>query len=185
MAAEPGNVVVDSAPRGRPRRTPAEIGKANSAKGKKGERDVAKFLQVNGFIDAKRLVRTGYRNGGNVSQDEGDICGTPGLTWQVKNTAEREWYKVPRWLIDVEAQRIASKSDYGFVVLKRYGHAQAGTWWVHLRLCDVADLLGASRSVRPDAPVRMELADLMPLLHEAGYGDPSVTPLRVQPLVDA
>lgn len=188
MAAEPGSMPTDGPesindpPPGRPSRTRAEIGKANSEKGKKNERDLANYLRVSGFIDAKRKVWTGFRNGGNVAQDEGDIRGTPGLAWQIKATAESEWWKIPRWLDSTQMQKHAANADYGILVLKRKGHAHAGTWWAHLYLADLAQLLGVPPELGPTAlsatvPVRLTLSDLMPLLWRAGYGDPDVSPL--------
>ena len=182
MPTEAGSHVAGP-PAARPARTRSQIGKSNSAKGKADERKVVSFLRVSGFPEAKRMVRTGFRNGGNFSQDEGDITGTPGVAWQVKSIAEREWWKVPRWLADTQAQKAASGADYGILILKRKGHGHPGTWWAWLRLSDVVGLLGAplpAPSRTPldlDVPVRLELSHLMPLLHLAGYGDPAATPL--------
>lgn len=202
MPTEPGKPVVGTGPTApagaapavsgrpaKPPRTAAEIGKANSLKGKVEERKVAAYLRVNGFLDAKRTVRTGYRAGGNCSPDEGDICGTPGLAWQVKSTHEREWWKIPNWLAAVAQQKIAARADYGILVLKRKGHADPGMWWAHLYLADIAALLGVPPELTPGSlsaqvPMRLALGDLLPLLHRAGYGDPSVSSLRVGSQVD-
>lgn len=165
------------------RRTPAQIGKANSAKGKYYEREVAKFLQANGFPEAKRTVRTGYRTARNMSADEGDICGTPGITWQVKATNESRWWQLPQWLDSTRLQKEASGAEYGILVLKRKGNADPGTWWVHIDLADVVGMLPDPRfgdlpPAAPHVPIRLELHHMVSILRLAGYGqaDGEVTP---------
>lgn len=168
----------------RPPRSRSQIGKANSAKGKEAERRVASYLKVNGWPEAVRLVRTGYRNGENVSHDEGDIDKTPGIAWQVKYVAEKDWWQVPNWLADTESQRIAKGAMVGILVVRRPGHAHASEWWAHVYLRDVLLLLGvtAQFGLTPAAPsvaglvtfpVRFELRHLIPLLHAAGLGVPA------------
>lgn len=161
----------------KPPRTRSQIGKSNSAKGKESERRVASYLKVNGWPQAGRLVRTGYRNGENVSRDEGDIGKTPGLAWQVKYVAEKDWWKVPQWMAATEDQRIASGADYGILVVRRHGHAHPSEWWAYLWAADVVSLVvgrrpspGLDLGASLHFPVRFELHNLIPILHARGYG---------------
>lgn len=176
----------------KPRRTRSQIGKANNRKGKDRELRVVAYLRVNGFPGAERMVRTGYRNSGRVSHDCGDITGTPGIAWQVKDIAEREWYKIPRILVDTEAQAMAGKADFGVLVIRRAGHAHPSEWWAHMYLADLVRLVvGDDQSANANAshfagsdiceserrallkfPIRFELGELLPLLRVAGYGTP-------------
>ncbi|AXB41277.1 MULTISPECIES: hypothetical protein [Amycolatopsis] len=65
------------------------------------------------------------------------------------------------------------------MVQRRDGKSDPGTWWAWLPAGDLAALIEFARD--PDAvqvpnarlavPVRLELADLLPLLHAAGYGE--------------
>lgn len=163
----------------RPARTRAEIGKANSTKGKNDERRVAHYLRFNGFPDAKRTVRAGFRAAGYVSRDEGDICGTPGIAWQIKSTDERRWYQIPQWLSEASEQKMAAGAFVGILVLKRRGYADPSSWWAWLWLNELAALLpgrGGPRSQLvnvPHVPVRLQLGDVLPILHHAGYGKAS------------
>lgn len=159
-----------------PRRTRSQIGKANNRKGKDRELRVVAFLRVNGFPGAERMVRTGYRNSGRVSPDCGDITGTPGIAWQVKDIAEREWYKIPRILADTENQAKAANADFGVLVIRRPGHAHPSEWWAHMHLDDLAQLVAGDppppRRPLLHFPVRFELGELIPILRAAGYGTP-------------
>lgn len=155
----------------RPVRTRSEIAKANIRKGKERERNVVTYLRVNGFPGAERTVRTGYRNSGRMSPDQGDINGTPGLAWQVKDMAEREWWRIPRFMIETQEQAKAAKADLGILVVRRPGHAHPGEWWAHVYLHQVVGLLGLPYDAAPpNVPVRFELQYLVPILLDAGYG---------------
>lgn len=166
---------------GKKRRTRAAIARSNLARSKASERKVATYLRVSGWPGAERTVRTGYSTGDRAMADVGDIDGTPGVVWQVKDTGEREWWRVPNWLADTNVQRDAAHADYGVLVVRRPGHAHAGEWWAYLWLGPFMHLaLAASeplimnRPVPPtvlwDAPVRLELRHLLPVLRAAGYG---------------
>ena len=65
--------------------TASARGRSNMSKGKAAERAVARWLRENGWPQADRAVRTGYRSSLRTSDDPGDIVGTPGLAWQVKD----------------------------------------------------------------------------------------------------
>ncbi|MFK0249254.1 hypothetical protein ACIQUM_31535 [Amycolatopsis azurea] len=77
-------------------------------------------------------------------------------------------------------QAVAAGADYGVLVQRRDGKSDPGDWWVWLPAGDLAALIETSRDPeivrvadpRHTMPVRLELADLLPLLHAAGYGEP-------------
>jgi hypothetical protein len=145
-------------------------GKANNAKGKKAERDIARWLREHGFGVAERTIRTGYSTKDRRSSDTGDVS-TIGVCWQVKDVAEREWYRVPEWLDDTAHQRVACAADLGILVMKRHGHADPGRWWAWLPLnAIVTDTLNAAIPSVYDVPVRFALADLVSILRTLGYG---------------
>ena len=159
-----------------PRRTRAQIGKANNSKGKYSELLVAKYLRPNGFPGAERMVRTGYRSANRISQDCGDITGTPGIVWQVKYIAERSFHQIPQMLLDTEKQASAAGADIGILVVRRAGHGSPAQWWAHVWFGDLLRLVEArGRQDHPRTlrfPVRLELGELVPLLRMAGYGTP-------------
>jgi hypothetical protein len=149
--------------------------------GKDTEQAVARWLRGNGFAGAERLVRTGYRVATRESADEGDITGTPGITWQVKSLRPqtRAELAVPTWLNETEAQRKAAGSELGFLVVRRWGTTDVGRWWVfqhlsqlHQLACpegdEVAEVYGVG-----NIPVRMDMAALSGLLVATGWADVS------------
>lgn len=159
----------------KPRRTRSQIGKANNRKGKDRELRVVAYLRVNGFPGAERMVRTGYRHSGRTSPDCGDITGTPGIAWQVKDIAEREWWRIPRILVDTQAQADAARADFGVLVIRRAGHAHPSEWWAHMYAADLLRLVAGIPQALSAAlrfPIRFELQELVPLLRVAGYGTP-------------
>jgi hypothetical protein len=152
------------------------IGRSSNQRGKGYERQFALFLQVSGWPEAKRAVVTGFRTAKTVSDDPGDIAGTPGLVWDVKSR------KVPlrhseavTMAIAVNTMRASVTADFGFLIERNPGNPVA-SWWAWAQLDDLRSLVAnwkwpADRS--PGWPlVRMRVADLVPLLHAAGYGDP-------------
>ncbi|HEX5522819.1 MAG TPA: hypothetical protein VFX53_05195 [Pedococcus sp.] len=156
----------------KPTRTRSEIGKANLAKSKATERAVAAYYRVSGWPGAERTVRTGYAVAGRRSGDRGDIDGTPGMVTQVKVVATATSAQVESWLADTEAQRLAAGADVGILIIKRPGHAHPAHWWAYVWLDTLVRLVGGTLR-RPGAyPVRFELADLLWLLREVGYGTP-------------
>lgn len=155
------------------KRSRSEIGRSNLAKGKAQERKVVAYLRVSGWPGAERTVRTGYHVPGRISRDRGDIDGTPGLVWQIKDVAEREWWRIPKWLADTDEQRHAAAADIGILVIRRAGHAHPAEWWAHLYLHDMMTLAGAGFDFSPpEVPIRLELHHLLPILRQAGYGTP-------------
>lgn len=156
-----------------PRRTRSQIAKSNNAKGKDRERRVVSYLRVSGFPGAERTVRTGYRNGGREFRDRGDIDGTPGIAWQIKAVAEREWYRVPQYMLEAATQADAAGADFGVLVIPRPRHAHPSEWWAHMYFDDVLQLVASDIQTYPRRlrfPIRFELQELLPLLRMAGYG---------------
>lgn len=151
-------------------RTRSEIGRANARKGKDTERKVAGYLRDVGFPGAERAVRTGYRTAARDVADPGDITGTPGIVWQVKDCAREQ---IDDWLSEAEDQAVATGADLGVLVVRRRGHADPARWWAWLTLNDVGLLLPGRQLIplrQARFPVRMELGHLVPMLHTAGYG---------------
>jgi Holliday junction resolvase len=88
------------------------VSAANKAKGTKFERDIAEYLQGQGY-DAKRLPRTGVKDIGDVGltllTDQGGVGGTPfTLVIEAKDRAALDW---PTFLAeaDVEAGNYSDK----------------------------------------------------------------------------
>ncbi len=160
------------------RRSRAEIGRSANRKGKDAEQAVARFLREHGWPDAQRTVRTGWKSGDTRSRDRGDVDGTPGICWQVKTSVEDFTdTRVLRVLAATADQAVASGADLGIVVQRRNGAADPGRWWTWTTAGDLLALADAARN--PDVltvpephlsfPVRLMLADLVPLLHAAGH----------------
>lgn len=146
--------------------------------GKETERMVAGWLRLNGWPGAERTVRTGYRVKTRESADQGDIDGCPGLCWQIKSLRPhtRAELAVPAWLAETEAQRVASGSAYGFLVVRRWGGTDVGRWWAFQRMGHLQDILLGHDSHEPGrghigrlVPVRMDMAALAGVLTEAGW----------------
>lgn len=153
--------------------TTSEIGRAARRKGIQAERDLAKYLRV-WWPGAERKVDTGWRvKGGRASADHGDIRGTSGLVWQMKYLADMTDLDIERALSAAEDQAVAAGADYGVLVQRRPGKSDPGRWWAWLRVGDVCHLASHRKvysKTGVDAPVRLELHDLVDLLVHAGYG---------------
>jgi hypothetical protein len=153
-------------------KTPAQRGASNRRKGASAELAVAKWLRTVGFGGAERAVRTGYRTATRVSVDPGDLTGTPGITWSIKDCAVE---RLDEWL--AELGRMAwdgAPCGPMLLVHKRRGHANPARWWCWMQLRDLMRLTAEGAPVDPAwhvMPVRMELGHVVPLLRAAGYGD--------------
>jgi hypothetical protein len=144
------------------------MGAMSRRKGATAERDVARYLRPAGFGGAERAVRTGYQAGGRVVADPGDITGTPGIIWSVKDCATE---RLNDWLAELDAMDGFS-TDVRLLVHKRAGKADPARWWCWMRLNTLMALNEAEVSADlPNPPLRMELQHVIPLLHAAGYGD--------------
>jgi hypothetical protein len=154
-------------------RTPAQRGAANRRRGHDAERALARWLRSNGFGQAERAVRTGFRTADRAAPDPGDITGTPGIVWSVKDCAAEQTTK---WLAELEVMRAGAGALVGLLVHRRRGYADPGRWWCWTPLDVPVWLLtgygGAAGHAEARAPVRMELTDVVALLRATGYGDP-------------
>jgi hypothetical protein len=157
----------------------ARRGKANGDRGKRAERALVAWLRAHGWPGAERTVRTGHRTRQRVSVDKGDVDGTPGVCWQLKDVADAALHRVPVWLNETERQRMAAGADLGVLVVKRRGHSDPGDWWAWVPLVTLmhgvmtpaaASGIGAARMFT--VPVRLAVADLAPILRHQGYGTP-------------
>lgn len=112
-------------------------------KGTAAETALVKFLQKNGFPGAERRAL----GGGGHGEDLGDVAGTVGIAWEVKNQRQ---YNFHQWLRETELERIHSRSDYGILVVKPngIGLAKPEDFWAIMPISFIVDLL-----------------------REAGYGD--------------
>lgn len=149
-------------------KTRSQLGRMSRNKGAQAERDLVAYLRMVGFGGAERAVRTGYRTKDRTAADPGDVTGTPGIVWSVKDCAVDEH---PKWLDELDA--MAGDPDVvRLLVHKRRGHAIPDKWWCWLRFRTLLALDGHERLSLPySAPVRMELGHVVDFLHAAGYGD--------------
>ena len=154
----------------------SQLGRMSRNKGAKAERDLVAYLRLVGFGGAERAVRTGYRVAGRVAADPGDVTGTPGIVWSVKDaTVER----LTDWLNELDTMDAGGPYvPTRLLVHKRRGHAAPARWFCWLWLDDLMFLIAEERPIRVgtehvSVPVRMELGHVIPLLHAAGYGDPT------------
>lgn len=114
---------------------------AERAKGTLGENGLVDYLVDHGFPHAERRALHGIN-------DKGDVTGTIGLAWEVKNVRK---YNIPGWLRETAIETENAKADYGFLIVKPngIGAKNVDKWWAILTV-----------------------ADLVKLVREAGYGDP-------------
>lgn len=150
-------------------KTASQRGAANRRKGASAELAVVKYLRIVGFGGAERAVRTGYRTSTRTAADPGDITGTPGIVWSVKDVATEQ---LTKWFDELDRMD-ARAGDVRLLVHKRRGHADPGRWWCFMQLATLAHLIddavfGAGGF---SVPVRMELGHVIPHLRAAGYGD--------------
>lgn len=155
-------------------KTRASIGKANRDKGARAERALVTWLRTNGWPHAERAIATGNRSGQRVRADLGDVTGTPGLVWQVKNVNKPD---IDGWLAETEEQRAAADADYGLLVQQRRGQADPGMWWVHVHGSAFAHILTGEAAPFFECTVRVALREFAPYLWDAGYGTPVPVPV--------
>lgn len=134
------------------------------AKGLTAERAVANYLVAQGepWLEARRSVATGWSTKSTEHLDEGDIAGTPGLCFQVKNLARPLSGKL---LIDTwrETQDQARPDTrVPLIIEKRAGSADVGRWWLHTG-CRwyVRMVTGAWRWTGSPHLVRVEVGDVI------------------------
>lgn len=114
----------------------------NKAKGTSAETALVNFLTRNGFPWAERKAMQG-------ANDAGDVTGTVGLAWEVKN---HRTYKIPAWVEELKIETKNAQADYGILVIKPVGVglARVDQWWA-----------------------LMPLGEMVALVRDAGYGDPN------------
>lgn len=101
------------------------------AKGKRYERHLVDALKDAGFADARRTVRTGYRNAKTQADDEGDIDGTPGLCFQMKALKTE---LVPGVVLGriYDEVRVQAAGRMPLIVNHRVGFGSPIDWWLWL-----------------------------------------------------
>lgn len=155
------------------------MAKFSTDKGKRAERDVARFLET-WWPQAARMVTTGYRTSRSVVADTGDLRGLP-FTVQVKDHTGTPAKPsnpltdgtVKQLLHATRAQADAAGHVVGVLVEKRRGKASPGDWWAHLDALTLSWLLLGRWFNDMDVPTivavrganfRLRLAELVPLL---------------------
>ena len=111
-------------------------------KGTSAETALVRYLQANGYPLAERRALAS-------ANDLGDVVGTIGLCWEVKNHAT---YKIPAWLDETRIETKNSRSDFGILVVKPNGIGlnSVDKWWAI-----------------------MDVESMTRLLRDAGYGTPN------------
>lgn len=169
-------------------KTPSQRGRANRNKGNQAERDLCRWLRINGLPHAERAVRTGFRTLDRTSADPGDITGTPLILWSVKDCAVEQ---IGKWFdeLDDMSDHAQTSGCLTLLVLKRRGHADPARWWCWQWQSQYLELYRTwlegvviDRRRIPELPLwippgteypmRMELGHVIPLLRAAGYGSP-------------
>lgn len=135
------------------------------AKGAAAEQQLAKYLRALGppWSDARRSVSAGWSNGSTSQPDRGDLTGTPGLCFQVKNTQRPlvDKYLADTWRA-VRAQAQAAGELMPLIVEKRSGAADPGRWWLWIAANDyVLVVVGRPCFIVAPHLVRVELGDVV------------------------
>ena len=113
-------------------------GAASRRKGARAENEVVKYLRTHGHPHAERRIA-------GTDDTLGDITGTPGVVFEVKDHARDA---LPSWVDQLDDEITAAMCTVGAVIHKRRGCTDVGRWFATM-------------------PVDV----LVQLLSEAGYGD--------------
>lgn len=107
----------------------------SKAKGTAAETAAVLALHGLGFPYAERRALAG-------AFDLGDITGTPGVCWEVKDA--KTW-KAAEWLRETEFERINAKADYGILIIKApgVGYQNAHRWLTIMEMGAAVDLHNA------------------------------------------
>lgn len=89
-------------------------------RGTAAETAVVGYLRVNGAPHAERRALTG-------NKDRGDIAGVIGVMMEVK---DRRGDQLPKWVDEVEVQKVNDHADIGVCWHKRRGTLDPGRWLV-------------------------------------------------------
>jgi hypothetical protein len=100
----------------------ANMAHPNRRKGSAAELAVAKWLNANGFPQARRAA-SGW------ADDRGDIDGVPELTVEVKNEKRID---LPGYIRELEAEMMNRDTQLGVVVVKRRGSSDPDDWYAVL-----------------------------------------------------
>lgn len=105
----------------------------SKSKGTAAESAVVSFLRTRGWPHAERLALQG-------AHDRGDVTGTPGVVWEVKNCAELD---LAGWLHEAEVERENAHADHGLVVAKPVGigTSRVASWYAAMYAGDFQVLL--------------------------------------------
>lgn len=148
--------------------TASQRGKANRRKGISTEQAVARYLRAVGFPQARRAEHNGWRTAEHNATDPLDIVGIPDVVISVKNDAAMTTRK---WLDEAEFAKNRDGAELALLVVRRAGKAEPARWTAFLTLASLTRLVAGTRPVTgPVVPVSLELGELVPLLHAAGYG---------------
>lgn len=164
---EPGEVVELEAVRA----ARSARGRSAKTRGKTYERQFAAWLVTRGWPDARRARVTGSAD----RHDPGDVAGTPGLVWDVKQRAAdlaRQPGAVMPMLAAVELMRHGEHAAFGFLV-QRLDRTPVDRWRVWQPLGQAVRLAGGQPGVFPGPPVSMSAGDVVAMLHARGYGEPA------------
>ena len=102
----------------------------SKAKGTAFERLIADYL-AQYWEHADRAPLTG-------NKDRGDISGTPGIVWELKNA---KTIRLSEWLEEAETERLNADADLGILVVKRRGHGRPSDQYAIITLADMIHLL--------------------------------------------
>lgn len=162
-------------------KTRSQLAKLSREKGVKAERDLCAWLRP-WWPDVDRTQRTGYRTALRQRKDNGDIAGTPGIIWSVKD-AERHY--IAHWWTELVNMQLEhplpqwAPVPIRLLVVKNAGHANPGEWWCWMPLYQLAALatgnLDAELVLASQAGydlVRCHLQTAVTRLRACGYGLP-------------
>lgn len=135
----------------------------SDAKGKRFELRLVNALKAAGFGDARRTVRTGFRNAKTQADDEGDIDGVPGFGIQMKALKTELVPGIVLNRIFDETMTQAGTRRMPVLVNHRVGHGDPMSWWVWLRAEDFVRLVSGVPCFMSsrDFLVRTTLSDII------------------------
>lgn len=121
------------------------------------------------FPSAKRLVLKGKHDEGDLDAGDDTV-----IMFEVKGgkqCAQVGEKKLAGWMAETDRERDELGKRFGFLVTQRagYGRPNAGRWWAHVHLGDLAEITGGHYRPGAFAVVRLELRDLLELLADHGY----------------
>ncbi len=108
-------------------------GAASRRKGLDAERAFVRWLRTSGGQPYAERRGTGLSGG--------DVTGTPGVTWEIKNHARLD---LAGWVDQCEAARSAEGNSYGIVIAKRPRQSNPAAWYAILPAYQLVELLSAA-----------------------------------------